>query len=365
MGSGLKVFFLVMMVSALAFGFMHHLVPPEVCNFERLHIFLFNLCGGGTLLVYYTEGRKFLSPNGALFLLLALFFALSAFFEWYLAALIIPIFLFLLSEKIRLRHFGHFFPIDFFSGEEPVSRKFHQAALLCLSIGLLLSSLAILNSEYVYWFFNEKFELDTFFLGFSFPVSLISFSLIFSRMKDEKPAPAKFVREVAFWTINLGVIIFFLFILAGMFKSQLLAATTLFLAVSMVLLLYGRKGFQVQEKAFLTSGICFLVITSITGIAYILLSASSLYIPEYSEPLLRIHSFTALYGWNLSGLVIIIRGDDFPLRLHSGSVVFLHWLTVLILCPLGYFFPVAALFAVLSYALLLIILFFTKEKKKR
>lgn len=360
----LKILFWVMMTSAMGFGFMHHLVPPEICNFERLHIFLFNLCSGGTLLIYYTEDQRRLSPDGMLFLGLALAFAFVAFFERYLAALIFSLLLFLLTEKIRIRYFGHFFPFAIFSRTEPVVRKFHQASLLCLSIGLLLSGFAIFNSEYGKWFLNGKFELNTFFLGFSFPVSLISFTLIFNLMKEEKFALASSMKELAFWVINLGVIIFFLFILAGMFKSQLSVATLLFLAVSLVLFLYGHEGLRVQEKAFLTSGICFLLVTSVTGITYILLSASSSHLPEYGRPLLRLHAFTALYGWNLSGLVVIIRGRDFPLRLHSRQVISFHWLTVLILCPLGYFLPFFAFFSVVSYGVLLGILFFTEERKK-
>ncbi|MCP4341465.1 MAG: hypothetical protein GY799_21925, partial [Desulfobulbaceae bacterium] len=74
--------------------------------------------------------------------------------------------------------------------------------------------------------------------------------------------------------------------------------------------------------------------------------------------LLRMHAFTALYGWNLSGLAVISRHGDFPIRLHSQKVILLHWLTVLILCPLGYFFPFVAIIAVISYGWLLFILLF-------
>ena len=75
----LKTLLLVMMAAALTCGFLHHLVPPAVHNFERLHIFLFNLCSGGTLLIYFTEGRPNLSRRGQLFLLLAVGFAFCAF----------------------------------------------------------------------------------------------------------------------------------------------------------------------------------------------------------------------------------------------------------------------------------------------
>lgn len=347
------------MTVALACGFLHHLVPPAVMNFERLHIFLFNLCSGGTLLVYFTENRRELSVRGALFLTLALAFALCAFLGWYLAAMIIPLILAAIIESVRISHFGSCIPNALFSSSESTSRKFHQAALLCLSLGLVTSSLAILNSEYGHWLALEKLKLDTFFLGFSFPISLISMSAIFSLMKNEVKFPVVYLKEVSFWIINLGVIIFFIFILAGWFMPQVAIAVILFLAVALILYLYWEQGIRLQQKAFLTSGILFLLITSITGILYIVLAFSAAYDREASLPLLRIHAFTALYGWNLSGLAVISRHDDFPIQLHSQKVIMIHWLTVCILCPLGYFFPAAAVLAVFCYGGLLYILFFS------
>jgi hypothetical protein len=227
-------------------------------------------------------------------------------------------------------------------------------------LGLSFSSPVILNSVYLQWFAIEKLKLDTFFLGFSFPISLISMSVIFTLMKREAVRLTALLKEAAFWIINLGVIVFFGFILAGLFASQVAIATLLFLTVGLILYLYWYEGMPLQQKAFLTSGILFLLITSITGIAYILLSFSSYYTPEHSVPLLRLHAFTALYGWNLSGLAVISRHGDFPLKLHSRPVILLHWLTVLVLCPLGYFFPWVAILAVLAYGGLLIRLFFNK-----
>ena len=87
----LKALLLVMMTTALICGFLHHLVPPTEINFERLHIFLFNLCSGGTLLVYFTEGQPALSRRGVTFLALAVAFAFAAFLQWYLAAMLIPL----------------------------------------------------------------------------------------------------------------------------------------------------------------------------------------------------------------------------------------------------------------------------------
>ena len=159
--------------------------------------------------------------------------------------------------------------------------------------------------------------------------------------------------------INLGVIIFFLFILANWFIPQVAIAFILIpggcLSSSIST---GTREFRLQQKAFLTSGILFLLITSITGILYILLAFSDSYNPQETLPLLRMHAFTALYGWNLSGLAVISRHGDFPIQLHSQNVILLHWLTVLILCPLGYFYPVAAILAVLCYGWLLFILLF-------
>jgi len=355
-----KSVLLVMMTTALACGFMHHVIPPATYNFERLHIFLFNLCSGGTLLLYFTEGHKNLSRRVLLFLLLAIAFALCTFCQWYLPAMLIPLILAALVEGVRIDHFGSRFPRALFSLREPVARKFHQAALLCLSLGLLFSSPVILNSVYFKWITLEKLQLDTFFLGFSFPVSLISMSVIFTLMKKEELRLTALLKEAAFWIINVGVIAFFLFILAGLFRSQVVIATLLFLAVAFILYLYWHKGIQLQQKAFLTSGILFLLITSVTGIAYILLSATRHYTPEFSYPLLRLHAFTALYGWNISGLAVIGRHDDFPLQLHSSTVILLHWLTVLLLCPLGYFVPVFAVLAVLAYSWLLIRILFNQ-----
>lgn len=341
------------MTIALGCGFLHHIIPPSVLNFERLHIFLFNLCSGGTLLIYFTEDKKQLTAPGRAFFLLSICFALFSFIGWYLPTLIIPLALGIIVEQVRITHFGSLIPFALFSPKEDVARKFHQAALLCLSLALFISSPVILNDVYMHWFSLEKLKLDTFFLGFSFPVSLISMSVIFSLMKKHEMQVTVHLKEALFWTINLGVIVFFLFILAKWFVPQVMIATTLFVAITLVLYLYYHQGIQLQQKAFLTSGILFLLITSITGILYILFAFSEGYDPQETLPLLRLHAFTALYGWNLSGLAVISRHGDFPIKLHSQKVIMLHWLTVLILCPIGFFVPVIAVIAVISYCLLL------------
>ena len=260
------------MTTALTCGFFHHLIDPKVMNFERLHVFLFNLCSGGTILLYFTEDKPSLSPKATVFLLLSMGFAFCAFMEWYALTLIIPLALAVITETVRVQHFGSCLPKSLFSSKESTSRKFHQAALLCLSLGLLISVPVTLNSVYGQWVTLDKLKLDTFFLGFSFPISLISMSVIFSLMKKECRPLTTVLKEMSFWIVNLGVIIFFLFILANWFLPQVAIATILFFTVSLVLFLYWRQGVRLQQKAFLTSGILFLVITAITGILYILLA---------------------------------------------------------------------------------------------
>lgn len=354
----LKVILYIIMTTALGCGFLHHIIPPDQANFERLHIFLFNLCSGGSLLIYYTENKKTFSLQGKIFLLLTLCFAAASFLEIYSVALILPLFLACIVERVRIAHFGSLIPKAIFSSTERNSRKFHQASLLCLSIGLLLSSPVIANEVYLHWVHIPKLKLDTFFLGFSFPISLISMSVIFSLMKKQRPRPRILLKNLSFWVINLGVIIFFLFILANWFIPQVIISSILFIAVTTVLYIYHQEGARLQQKAFLTSGICFLVITSITGIVYIFLAFSPGYDPVAAHPLLRIHAFTALYGWNLSGLAVVLRHGDFPIQLHSKNIIGLHWITVLVLCPLGYFYPFFGILAVVAYAWLLFNLFF-------
>lgn len=349
-----------MMSCALTFGFMHQVVPVEKLNFERLHIFLFNLCSGGTLLLYFSERQAGLSLRGRLFLFLALCFALSAFWDYYPAAMLLPWPLAFLVEQVRIKTFGRVIPYGLFSGNESVSRKFHQAALLCLSLALLFSSAVLFNQEVGPWVTLEGFTLNTFYLAFSFPVSLISMAVIFSLMHGESKGVLHSLKEIAFWGVNLGVIVFFLFILAHLYLPQMIMATMLFLLVFLVFFLYQRLGIRAQQKSFLTSGILFLLLTAGSGIFYIFMKYSGDWSQEQLQPLLRFHAFTALYGWNLSGLTVICRQGDFPIQLHSTKIIVLHWIVVLILCPLGYYFLPFSLIAVATYIILLVGLLFSE-----
>ncbi|MBT3176295.1 MAG: hypothetical protein HOG03_07170 [Desulfobacula sp.] len=360
----LKTLFSFLMITALVFGFIHVYFPADNYSFERLHIFLFNLCTGGSILLYYTQGRKKVSKTIKFFFLGSLIYAFSAFFKIYPITILVSVPLFILVEKIRIKRFS-LFPVIFFKFKEPVSEKFHQASLLCLSIGIVMAGMVILNNEYFKFVTMEKLTLNTFFLGFSFPLSLITLSLVFAMLKKIETSSIKLLMEICFWTITLGVIIFFIFILLEKFIPQIFVTLALFTAVVLVFYLYSKFADRTQQKFFLTSGIGFLIFTAITGIAYIFMQMSEGYDPQKIKWLLHIHVFASLYGWNLCGLSIICRFGDFPIKLHSTSVIFMHWLTAIVLAPLGIFYGWFAIFAIIGYSFIVLTLFFSSNKDSR
>ncbi|MEW6076715.1 MAG: hypothetical protein AB1724_02765 [Thermodesulfobacteriota bacterium] len=356
----LKAIFLVLILTALIFGFLHLFVDAAPYSFQRLHIFLFNLCAGGTIILYFTQGRGTLSVSATAFLALSLTYAVLVFFHFYLPSIIVSLLLAILVERSRIRHFS-LFPIGFFRRREPVSRKFHQASLLCLSIGLVFSTAVVANNEYLKLITVPKLELDVFFLGYSFPVSLITLSVIFSFLDQADRGGVRALKEVAFWAINLGVIVFFGFILLGMFSAQIIVTIILSAAVVMTFILYYRLGENIQQKNFLSSGVCFLMVTAVSGMAYILAETLPGYTPEGYHWLLKVHAFASLYGWNLCGLAVICRYDDFPIQLHSRELVLLHWVAALILAPAGVYSRAAAVVAVAAFAVLLYVILFAKR----
>ncbi len=370
-----KVLLIVIMTTALAFGYLNLFLPPELNrNFERLHIFLFNLCAGGGILLYFTEYKK-ITIRVVIFMILAACYALLAFFEFYIPAVVTGFILSALVEIVRIKRFS-LLPHTFFNPTIPVAKKFHHASLICLSFGLSMSSMVILNNKFFHFIYMEKLTLDTFFLGFSFPLSLISMSVIFSLMHenmtfnkdDAGPNVDRLImilKNTCFWVINLGVIIFFLFILFEINLYQIMVTSVLFCGVSLVLGLYWNLGGNIQQKHFLTSGILFLVGTAITGIMYIALTFSPDYTHEKYIFLMRCHAFLALYGWNLSGLAVLIRREDFPIKLHSGKLVLFHWFTVALLCPLGLNNQFFAISAVLCYCIILYFFMFSKGKQDK
>lgn len=356
----LKVLFSCLMIIALSFGFINIYFPAADYSFERLHIFLFNLCTGGSILLYYTQGRHRVSKTVRLFFLFSLVYAFSAFFKIYPVTLLTSLGLCFIVEKVRIQRFS-LIPLQFLDKAVSVSEKFHHASLWCLSIGIAMASLVIINNEYTGWVRMDKLTLNTFFLGYSFPLSLITLSLVFGMLKKIEGLGRKAVMEICFWTITLGVIIFFIFILFERFIPQIFVTLALFAAVVTVFYLYYTFAEKVQKKLFLTSGIGFLIVTAVTGIGYIFLQMQEGYDPEKTKWLLHTHVFASLYGWNLCGLSVICRFDDFPIQLHSPTVIFIHWITALVLAPLGVFYGWFAILAILGYAFITLTLFFSSN----
>jgi hypothetical protein len=155
MSKSLRATLMLLMVAGFVFGFAGLVLPhqsailqtprPGEFQFQRLHIFLFNLVAGGVILLWFTEKQKTLSWRAKVFMVLALLFSLAAFFNQYTIAIILAIALAVIVEIVRVTHFP-FFPIDFFKFSTPVSHKFHHAAVLCLSLGLLISAGVMINN---------------------------------------------------------------------------------------------------------------------------------------------------------------------------------------------------------------------------
>ncbi|MCP4605706.1 MAG: hypothetical protein GY847_35165 [Proteobacteria bacterium] len=312
------------------------------------------MLSGGSLILYYTEGNVF-TKRVKTYFGFAFVYALSAAAGWYISTLVLSVPLLALVESVRTKKFS-FFPFDFFRRNASVSDKFNHAALLCLSIGIVFASLVILNNEFLKLVAYEKLTLEVFFLGYSFPVSLITMSVMFSFMTERENRFISVLKEIGFWFVNLGVIIFFVFIIFELTVLEMVVATILFFTVWMIFFLFLVTAPRVQQKTFLVSGMIFLLFTALTGIFYIL----KYFYPsleQYREYLLVLHSMVSLYGWNLSGLFIIIRWSDFPLRLNSTLAITLHWGIVFLLVPLGrYILPVSAV-AMAAYIVLLMIVF--------
>jgi hypothetical protein len=361
MSTQAKVLFGVVMTLSLLFGFFQVIWPGAPCSFERLHIFGFNLLTGGSLILYHTQGRGVLTRRVKTYFALALLYALFAASGWYIPTLVLSVPLFLVVESVRIQRFS-LFPFDFFR-RAPVSDKFNQASLLCLSLAIFFASLVILNNEYLKLIAYEKLTIEVFFLGYSFPVSLITMSIMFSFMTERQSRLVTVLKEIGFWSVNLGVVVFFILIIFELGIPEMVAATTLFFAVWMIFFLFLATAPNVQQKTFLVSGMVFLLFTALTGILYIL----PYFYPslgQYREPLLVLHAMVSLYGWNLSGLFIIVRWSDFPIRLNSALAITLHWCIVLLLAPLGkYILPISVL-AMVAYVALLSVVFAGGAYKK-
>ncbi len=349
----------IVMCSAFIFGYLHLFVNH---GFERLHIFLFNLTAGGSIILYYTETRAIPSIRVILFFFLSIVYAVSAFLEIYPLSIVITIILSLIAETIRIRTFS-FFPKDFFRKDAELSKKFQQASLLCLSMALMIASFVILNNEYFHWIHFEKLKLNVFFLGFSFPVSLITMSVMFTFINRIEGRLFSILSQFFFWSINLGVVLFFIFIIFEIFPAEFMAALTLFISVTMIFIYFLRFGISVQQKHFLVSGMGFLLSTAITGLLYLLLYLSPELHSNYGKNLLSVHAYLSLYGWNLSGLMVILRWHDFPLKLNALRVILFHWILIGLIAPLGKNYAFLSIISIILYTGLLAIFFSGRNEK--
>jgi len=345
------------MTTAFIFGYLDYYFQM---NFERLHIFLFNLTSGGFTILYLTEGRKTPSFKTVIFFIISILYAILAFMKLYIPAAATAVVLAFLVESYRIKKFS-FFPVIFFRRGSPASEKFHHASLLCLVLALLLSSFVILNDTYFNLFHFEKLTLDVFFLGFSFPVSLITMSIIFGIIEDSGSRLILTAEHLMFWSINAGVIVFFIFILVKFFPGEVFISSFLFFTVLSIFAIFFKYGKRMQQKYFLVSAIYFLMATAVTGILYIILKHAA-YNELYGKIILRMHAFYSLYGWNLTGMMVIIRWDDFPITLKTKKAIYYHWGVILILAPFAKFLPVLIIPAVAAYTLFLAVFFFAGNR---
>jgi len=358
---GHKAVLATLMSVALGFGFLHLFIGDYQYDFDRLHIFLFNLCAGGFLLLRHTQGGPRVTANLYAYLVLSLGYAASAFFELYPVTLMLSLPLALLVEAVRIKRFG-FLPLDFLR-TVPRHEKFLQAAMLCLSMAIVIASLVIINNEYLHWFVREKLTIDVFFLGYSFPLSLLTMAVMFSFMPRPTSRLFGVLEEYSFWSITGGVVIFFLFIIFELWIAEVVISCILLVSVCLVYWLFIRGSESVQQRVFLISGMAFLVGTGLTGVFYLAEYAVPA-ISSFQAPSLTLHATIALYGWNLSGLMIVARWNDFPIWNRIRYVVLLHWVTVLLLVPLGKYLATAALLAFPAFTALVWLVFFSRSTRE-
>ncbi len=351
----LRIILMSIMAAGFLFGFLDIVIP---LNFERLHVFLFNMTVGGFVILHYTRGEGRPSAGLLLYLALGAVYAVLAFFNHYGIALAAAVPMWAIVEKIRTGRFS-FFPKNFFRNDAPVERKFHEAALLCLSLSFVFSTVVVMNAEFFHWFSLDKLKPDVFFLGFSFPVSLITMSFMFHFIEPSRNAARLVLENAIFWIINLGVIVFFVFIIFGLFAAEVASASVLFAAVIVLFVYFLKYGAGLRQKHFLISGMVFLLFTAFTGLLYI--PAKAMGMTPLPELLLKSHAYISLYGWNLSGLFVIIRREDFPVGTNALKMILLHW-TVIMLAPAGKYIPAAVPFICAAFIVLLYRYFFAREK---
>jgi len=144
---------------------------------------------------------------------------------------------------------------------------------------------------------------------------------------------------------------------------MIIVALILFFTVIIIFIYFIKNEVPVQEKYFLLSGVCFLLSTAITGIIYILLKPFPTAYEEYGKIILKMHAFISLYGWNISGLFIIIRWGDFPIKLNTKKTIIFHWIAIAIIAPLGRFNKGFAILSIIMFFYILYTFFSNKKNK--
>lgn len=315
---------------------------------------------GGTILLYFTQDRQRITWQVLVFLIGSLAFSITAFLNLYLLASILCLVLALVVETVRVGKFS-LFPIEFFENSVPLSDKFHQAAILCLSLGLLICAGVMIDTQYIHLINNPYLILDDFFLGFSFPISLATFAVIFSMTRDLRRPLLPLLGVASFWIVTVGVIIFFVLIILAIWIAEFITSAVLLFDVLLLYYLFrvGTWG-GAEDRGFLTSGMVFLITTGITGVLLVLWSVLAPKDLHGRNFLLQTHAYLSLYGWNLVGLTAIIHLIDFPSRLNQLSIILLHWIIVALLAPLGSEFPILAILAIALFAFLTRLLLFSQ-----
>jgi hypothetical protein len=362
----------VLIITGFVFGYAGYFVPGQTAiletprqdtfQFQRLHVFFFNLVCGGTVLLYFTEGKYNLTWRGLIFLLGSLAFSIAAFLNRYLVASVLSLLLALVVDTIRTSRFS-FFPTEFFDNSVSLSRKFHHAAVLCLSLGFLICAGVMIDNQYIHILNLPYLILDDFFLGFSFPISLATFAVIFSMAPDARSSLWPALGSATFWITTVGVIIFFVFIILALLIAEFIIATVLLLDVLILYYLFRMGSWdKTQEKRFLTSGMLFLIVTGVTGVLLVLWDALAPNDLQGRGFLLQTHAYLSLYGWNLVGLIAIIHYRDFPQRLNQLPVIVLHWITVSLVAPLGSEVAILAVAAIILFMYLTGVLLFSRRE---
>ncbi len=357
MSKAIKLLLFVTIIGAVCSGFIRSFVGDDsTLNFAALHVFLFNLATGGLLIITCFAEKKSLQARSVVFYLSALAFTAGAFLELYPLCILSALLLAGIVESVRWKQF-EWFPFDFFRAV-PVSRKFRQAALLCLSSGLVICAATLLNNNYLELVSFEKLSLHVFFLGFSFPISLSTFSLLFERIEASENPPSRALPEFCFWALNLGVIFFFIFIITELYAGQMLMSFTLFTTVVLTLRMHLKHPRTDQAGILLISALGFLILGSVTGIIYIIVLWTT---PDYTPGIiLNLHSAATVFGWNMVWLMLTARKDEYPIRINLKLLIGIHWGFV-ILVPFARQTPLIAIPAVVLLVLFLAMMLFRKS----